>query len=90
MVVAALWERFIVLCSGDLGATLCPAKSLDEMLPFMAGFHQRHMNSNQVCRYRAHMAAGMDIAMIVPPHGRAFAGRAVGQSPSSSRLRLMA
>ena len=36
------------------------------------------MNSNEVCRYWANMVADMDIDMIVPQHGRAFTGEAVG------------
>ncbi len=43
----------------------------------MEGFHKRYMNSNQVCRYWANMASGMDIDMIVPQHGRALVGKAV-------------
>lgn len=73
-----------ILFSGDLAANLCPADSLDipakrleEVLPFMVGFHKRYMNSNQVCRYWAHMARGMDIDMIVPQHGRALVGKAI-------------
>jgi flavorubredoxin len=31
----------------------------------MEGFHKRYVNSNQVCRYWANMASGMDIDMIV-------------------------
>lgn len=73
-----------ILFSGDLGANLCPndvldqpAKRLSELLPYMEGFHRRYMNSNKVCRFWATMAAGMDIDMIVPQHGRAMVGKAV-------------
>ncbi len=75
-----------ILFSGDLGANLCPADvidtpatQLDDVLPFMDAFHKRYMNSNKVCRYWANMAAAMEISMIVPQHGRAFAGKAVAQ-----------
>lgn len=75
-----------ILFSGDLGANLCPADvidepatRLDEVLPYMEGFHRRYMNSNKVCRYWANMVDGMDISMIVPQHGRAFAGGAVAE-----------
>ena len=75
-----------ILFSGDLGANLCPpdvidkpAKYLDEVLPYMEGFHKRYMNSNQVCRYWANMVAKVPIDMIVPQHGRAFIGKAVPQ-----------
>ena len=43
----------------------------------MLGFHQRYMVSNRVCRLWARMARGMDIEMIVPQHGRPFAGKAM-------------
>jgi len=43
----------------------------------MERFHKRYMNSNQVCRYWANMASGMEIDMIVPQHGRALVGKAV-------------
>ncbi|MCB1802891.1 MAG: FprA family A-type flavoprotein [Gammaproteobacteria bacterium] len=73
-----------ILFSGDLGANLCPtevintpARHIDEVLPYMEGFHKRYMNSNVVCRYWAHMVADLDISMIVPQHGRAFTGKAV-------------
>ncbi|WP_078117750.1 oxygen-binding di-iron domain-containing protein [Thiosocius teredinicola] len=73
-----------ILFSGDLGANLCPpeqldkpAESLNEVMPYMEGFHRRYMNSNRVCRFWANMAAGMDINMLVPQHGRAFTGKAI-------------
>ena len=45
----------------------------------MEAFHRRYMNSNSVCRYWANMVGDMDIDMIVPQHGRAFRGAAVGE-----------
>ena len=73
-----------ILFSGDMGANLCPAEDLDrpatrleELIPYMEVFHRRYMNSNQVCRFWAHMASGMAIDMIVPQHGRAMVGKAV-------------
>ena len=73
-----------ILFSGDLGANLCPrevldqpARRLQELLPYMEGFHKRYMNSNKVCRFWAHMASGLDIDMIVPQHGRPLVGKAV-------------
>lgn len=75
-----------ILFSGDVGANLGPAGSLDEpvtrldeVMPYMDGFHRRYMNSNKVCRYWAHMVRGLDIDMIVPQHGRAFTGGAVDE-----------
>jgi len=73
-----------ILFSGDLGANFCPAEELnvparrlEEVLPYMEGFHKRYMNGNKICRFWSYMATGMDIDMIVPQHGRALAGRAV-------------
>ncbi|MCB1724486.1 MAG: MBL fold metallo-hydrolase [Chromatiaceae bacterium] len=78
--------RSRILFSGDLGANLCPAdeldrpaKKLDEVLPYMEGFHKRYMNSNQVCRYWARMVADIDITMIAPQHGRPLVGKAVAE-----------
>jgi flavorubredoxin len=70
-----------ILFSGDLGANLPPgdlnkpAKNINELLPYMEGFHKRYMNSNKVCRLWANMVRQLDIDMIVPQHGRAFVGR---------------
>jgi flavorubredoxin len=75
-----------ILFSGDLGANLPPAtdldrpaKRLDELLPYMEGFHRRYMNSNKVCRLWAQMVRALEIKMIVPQHGRALVGKAVGE-----------
>lgn len=75
-----------ILFSGDLGANLCPAedlnkpvKKLEEVLPYMQGFHQRYMNSNKVCRFWANMVRQLDIEIIAPQHGRAFEGKAIAQ-----------
>ena len=75
-----------ILFSGDLGANLGPAEMLDEpitklseVLPFMDGFHKRYMNANKVCRYWANMVRQLDIKMVVPQHGRAFEGGAIGE-----------
>ncbi len=73
-----------ILFSGDLGANLCPAADLNkpvtrltQVLPYMTAFHQRYMNGNRVCRLWANMVRGLDIAKIVPQHGRGFEGRAI-------------
>ena len=75
-----------ILFSGDLGANLCPesdlnipADSIHAVLPFMDGFHKRYMNGNRACRFWANMVRGLVIDMIVPQHGRAFRGPAVGE-----------
>ncbi|HHH13376.1 MAG TPA: FprA family A-type flavoprotein, partial [Thiolapillus brandeum] len=73
-----------ILFSGDLGANLCPhedldkpVKRLDEVLPYMEGFHRRYINGNKVCRFWANMVRQLDIEMIAPQHGRAFVGKAI-------------
>ncbi len=75
-----------ILFSGDLGANLVPTEDLDkpvrrlsEILPYMEGFHRRYINGNKVCRYWANMVRQLDISMIVPQHGRAYEGRAIGE-----------
>ena len=75
-----------ILFSGDLGANLSPEEKLDkpvkrlsEVLPYMEAFHRRYMNGNKVCRLWANMVRGLEISMIVPQHGRAFEGKAIGE-----------
>lgn len=75
-----------ILFSGDVGANLCPETELDtptsdinEVVPYMDGFHKRYMNSNKVCRFWANMVRQLEIDMIVPQHGRAFTGKAIQQ-----------
>ncbi len=75
-----------ILFSGDMGANLCPPEQLDqparklsEVLPYMEAFHRRYMNSNKVCRFWANMVAQLDIQMLVPQHGRALTGKAIGE-----------
>ena len=79
-------SRSRILFSGDMGANLppaeqldIPAKNIDELMPFMEGFHRRYLNNNRVCRYWANMARELDIDMIVPQHGRCMIGKAVEQ-----------
>lgn len=74
-----------ILFSGDMGANLCPEADLDkpvdkfaEILPYMDGFHKRYLNSNKVCRFWVNMVRQLDISMIVPQHGRALRGKAIG------------
>ena len=75
-----------ILFSGDMGANLGPKADLDtpvtnfqEILPFLDGFHRRYMNGNKVCRFWVNMVRQLDIKMIVPQHGRAFSGKAIGE-----------
>lgn len=74
-----------ILFSGDMGASLvhhdaiaAPITSKAEFLkhlPQMEGFHRRYMVSNKACRYWVNMVRGMDVALLVPQHGRYFKGQ---------------
>lgn len=71
-----------ILFSGDLGAGLgdepfAPVEDFEAHVPNMLGFHRRYMASNKVCRLWAAMVRELDIEMIVPQHGRPFAGKAM-------------
>ncbi|HCP55038.1 MAG: MBL fold metallo-hydrolase [Pseudomonadaceae bacterium] len=67
-----------ILFSGDMGASLVddatPVSDFAGHISHMRGFHQRYMASNKVCRLWAAMVREMDVAMIVPQHGRPFVG----------------
>jgi flavorubredoxin len=74
-----------ILFSGDMGASLVPhaqieqpittAREFQEHLHNMAGFHRRYMVSNKVCRLWVNMVRQLDLAMLVPQHGRYFKGK---------------
>jgi len=73
-----------ILFSGDIGANLAAIEELDQpitelapALPSMDEFHRRYINSNRVCRFWARMIRTLDVAAIVPQHGRAFVGAQV-------------
>ncbi|MFZ6814149.1 MBL fold metallo-hydrolase [Undibacterium sp. Rencai35W] len=78
-------SRSKILFSGDMGASMVDAHDVSQpittkeefldQLPAMRGFHQRYMVSNKVCRLWANMVRSMDLAMMVPQHGRYFVGR---------------
>src|SRR6218665_2906481 len=68
-----------ILFSGDMGASLVDdareaVTDFEAHIPTMRGFHQRYMCSRRVIRLWAGMVREMDVAMIVPQHGRPFAG----------------
>ena len=67
-----------ILFSGDMGASMVddasPVQDFTAHVPSMAGFHRRYMASNKACRFWAQMVREMDVAMIVPQHGRPFVG----------------
>jgi flavorubredoxin len=46
-------------------------------IPHMMGFHRRYIASKKVCRLWANMIREMDVAMIVPQHGKRFEGPAM-------------
>ena len=70
-----------ILFSGDVGASLVdaeperPVRDFDKHISKMAGFHQRYMVSNKVCRLWVNMVRTMDVEMMVPQHGRPFVGK---------------
>src|SRR6218665_3918655 len=70
-----------ILFSGDMGASLVddasPVVDFVIHIPSMAGFHRRYMASNRACRFWVQMVREMDVAMIVPQHGRPFVGEAM-------------
>ena len=70
-----------ILFSGDMGASLVddagPVQDFASHVPSMLGFHRRYMASNKACRLWANMVRHMDLAMIVPQHGRPFVGKAM-------------
>nr|WP_315482570.1 MBL fold metallo-hydrolase [uncultured Undibacterium sp.] len=76
-----------ILFSGDMGASLVEAQSITkpittkaefyEQLHTMSGFHKRYMVSNKVCRFWVNMVRQMDVAMLVPQHGRYLTGEAI-------------
>jgi flavorubredoxin len=72
-----------ILFSGDIGASVTatndeqPVSDFAAHLPSMQGFHQRYMNSNRACRLWVNMVRALDVSMIVPQHGRPFAGQPV-------------
>ena len=74
-----------ILFSGDMGASVCdggedqPVTDFDAHIPLMKGFHQRYMCSRKVCALWANMIRALDVAMIVPQHGRRFEGENIGK-----------
>ncbi len=73
-----------ILFSGDMGASLVddatPVTDFADHLQHMEGFHRRYMASNKICRLWVAMVRTMDVAMIVPQHGRPFVGPAMIES----------
>jgi flavorubredoxin len=69
-----------ILFSGDVGASLTDAHHGRGVQDFarhvkkMIGFHERYMVSNKACRLWVNMIRKLDVAMIVPQHGRPFVG----------------
>ena len=74
-----------MLFSGDLGASMVsialaavPVEGdLGDHVAAMEGFHRRYMASNKVLRLWARMARQLDLAWLVPQHGRPLKGRQV-------------
>ena len=72
-----------ILFSGDLGANFppgnldTPVNALEQILPYMEGFHRRYMNSRKVCGYWVNMVRELDVQAIIPQHGRGLVGEQV-------------
>lgn len=72
-----------ILFSGDVGASVGDGTDDEPVTDFgahvasMRGFHRRYMNSNRVCRLWANMVRSLDVAQIVPQHGKRFVGKVV-------------
>ncbi|SDX21527.1 MBL fold metallo-hydrolase [Marinobacter mobilis] len=70
-----------ILFSGDLGASMAardehlPVADFDAHIPHMIGFHKRYICSRKVCELWADMVRSLDVAMIVPQHGKRFEGK---------------
>jgi len=70
-----------ILFSGDIGASVCDGddgQSVSDFaahVPCMQGFHRRYMNSNRACRLWVNMIRALDVAQIVPQHGKPFVGQ---------------
>lgn len=69
-----------ILFSGDVGASLTDhhhgrgVQDFARHIKKMIGFHERYMVSNKVCRLWVKMIRKLDVAMIVPQHGRPLIG----------------
>ena len=75
-----------ILFSGDLGTSIVtgadasrPVNDLANHIPRMEPFHRRYMAAGKICRLWAQMVRGLEIAWIVPQHGRPMQGKAVQQ-----------
>lgn len=68
-----------ILYSGDLGASLgasyAEVPDFDAHIPYMKGFHQRYMPTNQVFKMWAKTVRQLDIELIAPQHGAIFRGK---------------
>lgn len=74
-----------ILFSGDVGASLIPSgeeyaaiEDFSLLRPKMEGFHRRYMASRKVAALWCDMVRMLDPAMIVPQHGLAMRGKAIG------------
>ena len=56
-----------------------PVEDFESHIPHMKGFHQRYMTSNKACKLWANMVRNLGVSMIVPQHGRPFAGAQINE-----------
>ncbi|MFW7381057.1 MAG: MBL fold metallo-hydrolase [Oligoflexus sp.] len=72
-----------ILFSGDMGAALIPddypiaVEDFDKHIPFMQGFHQRWMPSNDAKNIWVERVRRLNPSMICPQHGSIFVGEQV-------------
>ncbi len=76
-----------VLFSGDIGAALVPesaktslfVEDFEAHLPYMEGFHQRWMPSEEAKQSWVRRVRGLEIDVLAPQHGLLFKGKNVGR-----------
>lgn len=75
-----------ILFSGDIGAALLPAdatslfvEDFERHVPYMRGFHQRWMPSNEAKNRWIRRVRKLEIEMLCPQHGAIFKGEQVGR-----------
>ncbi len=73
-----------ILFSGDIGAALLPPEAngffvedFDRHIPYMKGFHQRWMPSNEAKNRWVARVRKLDVQMLCPQHGAIFQGEQV-------------
>lgn len=69
------------LFTGDVGAAVecgddhVPVENFNEHVEYMADFHHRYMAGNRACRAWVERVRKLDVAALVPQHGKPFIGK---------------